>query len=187
MKTKNILHSSESDDWFTPKKYIDSVRKVIGQIDLDPSSCEEANKTVMAINFFTIEDDGLYKRWYGSVFMNPPYGFSKDSRGKEFSNQELWTAKLINEYEQKNVKEAICLVNSATDTKWFSKLWRYPICFLDHRIKFIPGQNNNKKHGPTHGNVFVYFGKNMEEFRKEFSQYGIIVKPSVYYSENLNI
>ena len=179
----NILHSSESSEWYTPKKYTDSVRKVLGQIDLDPASCEKANDTIKAKSFYSIDDNGLNKRWYGHVFMNPPYGFGANNS----SNQELWTQKLINEYEQKNVKEAICLVNSATDTKWFQKLWRYPICFVDHRIKFIPGESNTKKFGPTHGNVFVYFGKNIEEFRKEFGQYGVIVKPSIMYSEVLDV
>lgn len=184
---KNILHSSESNEYYTPRKYIDSVRKVLGQIDLDPASCLFANETIKAANFFSIEDDALYKKWYGQVFMNPPYGFGKDSRGKEISNQQMWTQKLINEYEQKNVTEAICLVNSATDTNWFDKLWRYPICFLNHRIKFIPGVGNVKKFGPTHGNVFVYFGKDIENFRKEFNQYGTIVKPSILYNEAINV
>lgn len=173
--TTNILHSSDSQEWYTPSKYIDSVRQVLGQIDLDPASCDVANETIKATTFFKQEDDGLNKQWTGQVFMNPPYGFGKNPKGKQASNQQLWTQKLINEYESGNIKEAICLVNSATDTNWFDKLWKYPICFLDHRIKFVPGFGNTKKFGPTHGNVFVYFGKNIENFRREFRQYGTIV------------
>lgn len=176
----NILHSSQSVEWYTPQKYIDSVKKVLGQIDLDPASNEEVNKSIKAHSFFSEQEDGYIKRWFGSVWMNPPYGFRNG-----ISNQQLWTEKLINEYEQKNVKEAICLVNASTDTKWFQKLWRYPICFTDHRIKFIPAGGN--KNQPTHGSVFVYFGKNFENFRKEFGQYGVIVRPSILYSEAVDV
>lgn len=180
----NILHSSESNEWMTPLKYIESARKVLGQIDLDPASNEEANKMIKASVFHDINTNGLNQRWFGSVWMNPPYGFTKGSG----SNQEIWTKKLINEYEQKNVKQAICLVNAVTDRKWFQKLWRYPICFTDHRIEFIAGSDNIKtKNQPTNGNAFVYFGKDFEEFRKEFSKYGMIVKPSIMFNEVLDV
>ena len=68
------ITSSESAEWFTPKRYIEAAREVLGTIELDPASCEEANRIVKADNFFTEEDDGLKKHWAGKVWMNPPYG-----------------------------------------------------------------------------------------------------------------
>ena len=50
---------SISNDWYTPDKYIESVREVLGDIDLDPASCEEANEVVKAKVFYDESDDGL--------------------------------------------------------------------------------------------------------------------------------
>jgi len=97
MPTINILNSSESTEWYTPAPYVEAARNVLGGIDLDPASCEEANKTVGASVYFTPEPyvkdsiapavctDGLSEPWYiedfdnrwapSRVFLNPPYGF----------------------------------------------------------------------------------------------------------------
>lgn len=55
------------------------------------------------------------------------------------SNQDIWATRLIEQYQIGNVTEAILLVNANTGDRWFQKLWAYPICFVDHRIHFIPG------------------------------------------------
>ncbi len=52
---------------------LEDVRAVLGQIDLDPASCEFAQKRVKAKRYFTKQDDGLQQRWFGNVFLNPPY------------------------------------------------------------------------------------------------------------------
>ncbi|MFI3120022.1 MAG: DNA N-6-adenine-methyltransferase [Methylococcaceae bacterium] len=68
------FRSSDSNEWYTPEKYMEAVSKFFGGIDLDPCSCEKANKTVKAKSIFTIADDSLTKEWAGKVFLNPPYG-----------------------------------------------------------------------------------------------------------------
>ena len=40
-----------SDAWFTPIKYIESARKVLGTINLDPFSCVDANAVIKADTF----------------------------------------------------------------------------------------------------------------------------------------
>lgn len=172
--SKNILHSSETNQWYTPAKYMASVKQVLGDIDLDPASCKLANDLcVGAKKYFTIEDDGLAQDWFGRVYMNCPYG--KGYKNK--SNQDIWTAKLIKEYKQGNVDEAICLVNAATAQKWFQKLWPFPICFVTPRIKFVD-EFGDEAGSPGHGNAFVYIGKkNINKFYTEFSQYGNVVIP----------
>lgn len=52
-----------SHEWYTPQRYIEAAREVLGGIDLDPASSALANETVKAARYFTIDDDGLSKTW----------------------------------------------------------------------------------------------------------------------------
>ena len=69
-----VLHSSESQEWYTRQPISDAARRVLGRIDLDPASSPAANEVVCAGHYFTPADDGLAQRWYGRVWFNPPYG-----------------------------------------------------------------------------------------------------------------
>jgi len=164
---REVLTSSVTVEWFTPEKFVNSSRNVMGSIDLDPASCASANEVIRATAYFDKASDGLKQPWNGNVFLNPPYG-----RG----GQSDWTKKLIKEYENQNITSAICLVNSATGNKWFQPLWQYPICFPTGRIKFIsPVEGTKVKHSPTHSNAFVYLGEDVDAFINEFKQYGPIM------------
>lgn len=161
---QNLL-LSQNPEWFTPRKYIEAVREVLGEIDLDPASCGEANQTVRANKFYSQENDGLLYPWMGKVFLNPPYG----TDGPPF------VKKLNKEYENGNVTEAILLVNSrATDAEWFQPLYDGLICFTDHRIDF--DSLEEKSTSSTHGSCFVYFGPNKKKFAEIFSQFGKVLK-----------
>ena len=46
-------------EWYTPVDILDRVRKVLGGIDLDPASCEDANVYVEGATYYSIEEDGL--------------------------------------------------------------------------------------------------------------------------------
>ncbi len=163
--------SSKSVEWYTPVEYIKAARNVMnGTIELDPASCEIANHIVQATRYYDVKMNGLLQSWQArSLWLNPPYGRGDANR----SNQEIWTCKLIAEYEAGNVEEAILLVNAATDTGWFQRLWAYPICFVVYRINFY--SPSGETGGPTHGSVFVYFGEHVERFREVFSQFGRVV------------
>jgi ParB family transcriptional regulator, chromosome partitioning protein len=165
----SALFSSESVEWYTPKKFIEAVRSVLGGIDLDPASCAQANSVVGAARYYTNEDDGLSLPWYGKVFLNPPYG---KEGGK--SNQEKWSRRLIDEFTAGRVSEAILLVNASTETLWFQPLWAYPLCFVRGRIDFWR-PNGNTSH-PTHGSVFVYFGRKPQNFLAAFRTLGVVAQ-----------
>lgn len=166
------IHSSKSNEWYTPPRYIHAAREVMGSIDLDPASCEEANKIVCAWRYYNQAEDGLRRQWHGHVWLNPPYG--KDVRNR--SNQEIWSDNLLQEYCSGRVSQAVLLVNAVPDRKWFQPLWGFPVCFTDHRIKFI-SLDGTPKHQPTHGNAFVYFGPRRRQFHKVFLQFGRVVMP----------
>lgn len=51
-----LLNSSASAEWFTPPRYIEAVREVLGAIDLDPASSLAANRIVQAKRYFTEVD-----------------------------------------------------------------------------------------------------------------------------------
>ena len=177
VSSREVLHSSASNEWYTPVVYTEAARKVMGSIDLDPASCDEANKLVKATKIFTKEDDGLNRKWWGNVWMNPPYG-----RG----GQDKWTSKIVKEYEDGNISQAVILVNAATDTLWFQRLWPYNICFVKRRIKFV-SLDGAPKHSPTHGNVLVYLGRREESisrFRNEFKRFGPIVHSTILDSHS---
>lgn len=174
MTFRDLSFSSADDSWYTPTFYCDLAREVLDSIKLDPASCAEANEYVKAESYFTKEFDGLLAPWLAeSVFLNAPGG-----RGKGLG-QAVWQAKLIQEYEAKRTKQAVMLVYKvATETKWFQQLLKsYPICFVNHRIKFIApeGKYQIKNSQPLHGNAFVYFGDNNEKFKTVFSKIGIVV------------
>jgi len=168
----NILFSSKSNEWYTPIKYIEAVKNVLGVIDCDPASNAKANEIIQAKRYYNIEDNGLYKTWEGKVFLNPPYGKSEEHK---LTNQALWTSRLIKSYKENITTEAILLVNASKEAKWFKPLWNYPICFTDHRIKFVT-PNGISGSQPTKGSAFIYFGTNIKQFCLSFYKFGVITK-----------
>jgi ParB family chromosome partitioning protein len=160
---------SKSFEWYTPARYIEAARELMGGIDVDPASSALANTIVKATTCYDIDTNGLDKPWSGRVWLNPPY-----CRTTHISNQELWTCRLIAQYEAGITTQAVLLVNASTDTTWFQRLWNYPICFTDHRIFFW--SVNQQQGGPTHGSAFVYFGTRLDRFISIFSRFGVVVR-----------
>jgi hypothetical protein len=136
----------------------------MGGIDLDPASCEVANETVGAKEFFTEETNGLDKPWHGRVFLNPPYCLELISK---------FTDKLVEEVEAGNVTQAIMLTNNSTDTQWFHCVLEVTsaICLVKGRIKYWSNRGTPTKH-PLQGQVFFYVGPERARFKEAFSQFG---------------
>lgn len=151
------------NEWYTPEEYIEMAREVLGGIDLDPASCEQANKIVKAKTYYTKEDNGLEKEWEGRVFMNPPY--SKDLMPK-------FVEKIISE----KIHSGIVLTHNNTDTKWFHSLSckASAICFTKGRISFY---RDNIGASPTNGQAFFYIGKDVDSFSRVFREIGIVMVP----------
>src|SRR2546427_12378186 len=112
-----------SNEWYTPSKYIEAAREVMGSIDLDPASCELANRSVKASRYYTKEDNGLMHPWWGNVWLNPPFGKTNNR-----SNQALFTRKLIREYRGTQIASAILLITPKNTCSYFRLCWEYLIC-----------------------------------------------------------
>jgi hypothetical protein len=164
-RTMAALKSSDSVEWYTPPEYLDLVREVLGEIDLDPASSAVANRTVKAKRFYTAEQDGLRQPWSGRVFCNPPYGGA----------QRDFAARLVEEYGEDRIREAVLLLNAnAIETAWFRPLWGHTLCFVYGRINFLGPAKG--KHGSTHGTVLVYLGPSWKKFAEVFSAIGAVVR-----------
>jgi len=159
----HVSHNSGENEWYTPKKYIESARKVLGTIDLDPASSEAANKIVKAEGFHSIETNGLSLDWYGRVWMNPPY-----SSGLI----EEFIEKFCGHFDAGNIIDGIVLVNNATETIWFQQIAKIAsmICFPKGRIKYW--STNKETSTPLQGQAFLYCGKHDIKFESEFTKYG---------------
>jgi phage N-6-adenine-methyltransferase len=166
--------SRDSDSWFTPPEYLDSVRAVMGGIDLDPFTSERANEIVGAKWIFTSEKSAFEHDWKVDrcvrVFMNPPY--SAGLCGRSIN-------RFIDQYEEKCFAEGIVLVNNATDTRWFSALVNHcnAICFTNHRISFWNSDRKNVS-GNTRGQAFFYFGRKLTKFKRAFKKHGFVLVPA---------
>lgn len=172
--TQQVIRTSQkSIEWFTPPRIVELARRAMGgQIDLDPASCEEANRVVRASRYFTQAQDGLLHPWHASrLWMNCPY--CKTATGE--SQQEIWTCKLIAEHRAGRVEQAVALVNAATETRWFQRLFDYVICFPKGKIKF--NSPSGIASGPTVGSAFVYFGQETDRFIEVFSELGPVIVP----------
>jgi hypothetical protein len=102
--------------------------------------------------------------------MNPPYAQPLMSQFAE---------KLVTELDAGNIEQAIVLVNNATETQWFQTMHRRAtaVCFNKARIRFLDPEG--KPGAPLQGQVFLYFGANVEGFLDEFAAHGqCVVKPS---------
>lgn len=165
---KQMTMTTGKAEWYTPARYIEAARAVLGSIDLDPASCEQAQATVKATRYFTAADDGLRQKWGGRVFMNPPYG-------KQIIDD--FVGKLLRFYERGLVGSYIALTNDCMDTQWSHDLLRASsaVCFVRGRIKFETPEGEAGQR-PPRGQMFCYGGDDVAAFERNFAQFGIVIR-----------
>jgi phage N-6-adenine-methyltransferase len=152
-------------EWHTPAKYLDLARRVLGAIDLDPASNEDAQHTVQATEYFTKNDDGLTKEWHGRVWLNPPYARK---------NIAKFVKKLIEERKAGHVIAAILLTHACPDTAWFRDAAAVAdvVCFTTGRVRFENA--DGRLANPKQGQAFFYFGEFPSTFIAEFTSVGFV-------------
>jgi phage N-6-adenine-methyltransferase len=154
-------------DWYTPPVIIEAVTKVLGAIDLDPASCREANETVCAENYYTVEDDGLTQSWAGRVWLNPPYARPV---------MQKFTRKLITEFRCGSVKAAMAITSNATDVGWFQDLAAEASAIFFRRGRLDFWHPEKESGNPVQGQAVFYLGHDVSAFAREFSPTGFVAE-----------
>lgn len=166
----HALTLSKTAEHYTPSWLVEAARRVMGSIDTDPCSCEEAQKTVKAGTYFTKEQDGLKQEWHGNVFVNPPGG-----RGVP---QAFWR-KLMQERSLGNARRFVWLAFNISHLRTLQQVWVPGLegCLLCVPERRIPFSGNN----PTKDNAVLFGGATTVNehvaFYDAFSAYGAIWGP----------
>jgi hypothetical protein len=131
-----------NDEFYTPA---DIFIKLDVGFDLDVAAPKGGVSWIPADHYYDKAIDGLSQKWYGNIWMNPP-----------FSQSKAWVARFI---EHRN---GIALL-PASKARWFQELWREDVAMtlLPYDLKFV------YEHQTTNG-IFmpcflVAFGKANKE------------------------
>jgi phage N-6-adenine-methyltransferase len=143
MPINNGMLSSNRDDWETPPWLFEELDQEF-RFNLDVCA---THKNALCPAYYTKETDGLRQTWYGSCFMNPPYG-------REILN---WMQKAANSRFIADV--IVCLIPARTDTKWWHRYvmaFANEIRFIDGRITFYENGKPAKHAAPFPSAIVVY-------------------------------
>ncbi len=167
VRRAHVANNSGNNEWYTPAKYVELARKVMGGIDTDPASSEIANRVVKAKTFYTAEDDGRAQKWDGRVWMNPPY--AQPLMG-EFAEA------VSSKFESGEIKQACILVNNATETQWFQRMLTVAsaVCLPKSRIKFMD-PSGSPSGAPLQGQAIIYMGDKVKTFAAAFADEGAVL------------
>lgn len=167
-----INQDSGCVEWFTPPEIIEAARATLGEIDLDPFSCWQANQIVGATEYYTKENDG-WNQWWSKPKKNHLLHGRKIWCNHPFSreNNARIANKVISEYKQGS--EIVMITFAATSEKWFQPLLQFPQCFLTGRTNYLD-INGNKVKGVTKGSVVTYLGEDISSFADSFRELGVI-------------
>jgi hypothetical protein len=166
-------HLSLTNEHPTPEHVVLAARRTLGAFDLDPASSVAMNERIGASRYIGLPDDGLKHSWHGRVFLNPPGGLTPKKwkvRYATRSNATAWWRKLAEEYASHHVTAAVFigftleLLRSAQGGKW-AHPFDFTICVPSERLCFAGDD-------PTHANVIVYLGPDVDVFEREFSSIG---------------
>jgi len=116
----NVHFSSKTDLHSTPQAFFD---KLNDEFDFLVDVCANHENKKCKI-YFTEEDSGLDKVWYGDIWMNPPYG-------REIGK---WMKKAHESAQANDFTTVVCLVPARTDKKWWHDY------AIQHEVRFIKGR-----------------------------------------------
>jgi len=173
-------HSSKRNNWRTPHSVVSCVKALLGTIDLDAASDEDANDLLQATAFFSKENSGLDKPWTGrNIFVNPPGGILD---GK--SATKLFWEKAVREYLNSQGEKEILFLAFSMEILQVSQSCEmsamdFPFCIPRKRLHFWHPEEPNAK-APTHGNAIILLSNDpitILRFKEIFSLLGKVVIP----------
>lgn len=149
------------DEYHTPVDIICAARRVFGgrRFELDPASCEKANKIVQAEVFYTQQDNGL----------SPKY---------DWDAELLWLYPPVIDFEKWVRKWAKLGRNRVGRRHWFlltsndtSAPWAQSLLDDNRHLSqcFVSGESD------TMSPIIWYRGINHDEFRRVFSELGAVL------------
>lgn len=149
MKGQNVLFSSKSDEWETPREFFTTLDEEF-HFNLDACATNQNRK---CSRFFTSEDDGLNRPWSGNVWCNPPY-----------SNIAAWVKKANYEANMGGCDVVVLLIPARTDTRWFHeylyKKQNVELRFIQGRLKF----GDSKNSAPFPSMLAILKGRNTNDY-----------------------
>ncbi len=128
------------DEWLSPPAIVTA----LGPFDLDPCA-PIVRPWPTAAQHFTIDDDGLSRKWFGRVWMNPPYG----------SQTGVWLERLA---EHGN---GIALIFARTETEdWFTQIWpkAHGVLFIKGRLYFHHVSGQRAAHNSGAPSALIAYG-----------------------------
>lgn len=144
MNTDFEVSDKTTVEWYTPSEII----RPLGEFDLDPCTSDIAYSfNQSAKNYYTKDDNGLNKEWFGRVWLNPPY-----------------SQPAITQFMEKMAlhNNGIALLYNRSDNQMFHS-FIFPIAdsifFIKGRIKFFRPYGTRGEQ-PGAGSVLIAFGEN---------------------------
>lgn len=182
--TRPIQLSAESVEHYTPSEYTEAARYVMGSIDLDPASCELANRSVRASRYYS--EHGLELPWFGNVFLNPPGGYADKAYGARTNSAALWWATLVLRWTKGYLRQGVYVMFNLETLRHAQKYdvahpLDFQMCFPRDRISYLcPDGGGGIEIGenPAHPSALVYLPPRMGQeahckaFRETFSAFG---------------
>lgn len=107
----------------TPQDFFDAVAAKWGPFDLDAAATSENAKCG---TYWTKDDNGLMQPWFGTVWVNPPYG----------RNLKQWLSKAVVEVRSGRVDRVVMLLPSRTDTIW----WHRHVMLASQHVVVVKGR-----------------------------------------------
>ena len=157
--------SSSSGELWTPPFYVDKVRAVLGEIDLDPFSCAGANLTVKANRYFCAGSAPFKRDWRAkTIFMSPPEKLLLRA-----------ARRFLKKWRRGHFEQAIVLVNEAPDCLWYDLLVHRAdaVCLTNQPIPFVTPSGGTQTSGAGR-QAFLLFGPDRKFFRRVFTSVGTI-------------
>lgn len=146
--------------------YIEAARAVMGGIDLDPASSNEANAVVGAKWFYMATDEALRLPWFGRLWLNPPSAWPQVA---------AFCTRLAACIDDGSVTQACVLVNNSSETAWFQLL-----AGRASSVSFPRGGGHFSAPNTTsattqQGQAILYFGDRTAAFAHRFRVFGVVM------------